>query len=106
METLSLAKFLHGVIHPSRQDLITAVFDSIFVYAGVCNVKKLIKDKQVKGFDWRNMCLYLAWNFWSTFVIYPAAQMHLANVVNFVYMLTQVTWLVLLVKYNRQASQK
>jgi hypothetical protein len=102
MEALNISEFLHALTNPSRQDLITAIFDLIFVCSGISNVKRLIKDKQVKGFDWRNMCLYLAWNIWSTFVIYPAAQMHLANVVNFVYMLTQVTWLVLLVRYNRR----
>jgi hypothetical protein len=95
-----IAEWVQHMLHPSRTDLITAIFDTIFVCAGIENLRKLIKDKEVKGFDWKNMCLFLGWNVWSTFVVYPSASFYLANVINFIYMLTQITWLTLFFKYR------
>lgn len=95
--------------HLTREDLVTSVFDAIFVYSGVSNVRQLVRDKQVKGFDWRNMALYALWNIWTIFVIYPHAALYLANVINSFYLLTQIVWLTLYVRYRRskrfQSSQ-
>lgn len=101
MSTLASSELLHLLTHPSQQDLITSAFDLVFVYSGIQNVKMLVKDKQVKGFDWRNMCLYASWNIWTLFVIYPSASLYLANAINFIYLSTQLAWLVLFVKYRR-----
>ena len=38
-------------LNPSNADLITSAFNIIFVYSNYLNLKTLIKDKTVKGFD-------------------------------------------------------
>lgn len=97
---MTFSELFQHIIPPTQQDLITSIFDFIFVCSEIQNLRVLIKDKQVKGFDWRNMCLYSAWNIWTIFVIYPNASIYLANVINILYLLTQIVWLSLFAKYK------
>jgi hypothetical protein len=95
-------EFLEHILYPNQKDIVTCCFDLIFVYSGVQNVLCLLRDKVVKGFDWRNMCLYVLWNIWSVFVIYPDAGLYLALVVNTLYLITQLVWLALFSHYYRR----
>jgi len=99
---MTIVEFINTIIHPTKQDLVTSAFDTIFVYSGIQNLRVLIRDKEVKGFDWKNMCLYALWNLWTIFVIYPEASLYLANMINFFYLLTQIIWLILFIKYSKE----
>ena len=91
---------LEYFLNPSNADLITSAFNIIFVYSNYLNLKTLIKDKTVKGFDWRNMILYFAWNIWSTCIIYPDAKLYIANIFNMIILLLQLTWIILYLHYR------
>ena len=97
--------FLFSLFHPTQEDLVTAAFDVIFLFSGFNNLRSLYRDKEVKGFDWRNMVLYFLWNMWSIFIIYPKASLYLANLINCLYALTQVVWLSMYCYYRHESEQ-
>lgn len=100
---MTIWEFIKACLNPSVEDLITTCFDAVFVYTGLANIHCLVRDKEVKGFDWKNMVLYVLWNLWSTLVIYPQANLYLANVMNVIYLTTQIIWIILYFKYKRQS---
>lgn len=89
----------------SNNDLITCGFDLMFFYSGIQNIRALYRDKIVKGFDWRNMILFVSFNVWSIFVIYPSANLILANVLNVAFLCTQLTWIGMYLYYRKEISK-
>lgn len=85
----------------SKDDFVTCIFDLIFVIAAFKNIQAILRDKQLKGFDWRNVVLYIAWNLWSISVIYPAANLYWANFLNMVLVFIQASWISLVLYYKK-----
>lgn len=85
----------------SPEDFFTCIFDLVFLYFGYQNNKALYRDKEVKGFDWRNVLLAVLWNIWSIVIIYPSAGLYYANVINMIYVITQVVWILMAWHYRR-----
>ncbi len=51
-------------------DLINAVFEGLGGFIILLNVKRIRKDKMVRGFDWRVMAFFTLWGLWNLFY-YP-----------------------------------
>lgn len=86
----------------SGADYFTSFFVLIFVLMQISNIKAILKDKDIKGFDYRSMLLYIAWNAWSLFYIYPASDLYLASVVTFILLVLQIVWFYLAVKIKKK----
>ena len=86
----------------SNADYFTSFFDLIFVLMQISNIKTILKDKDVKGFDYRSMLLYIAWNAWSLFYIYPTSGLYLASIITFILLVLQIVWFYLAVKIKKE----
>lgn len=86
-------EFLAALLHTNQNDIYTSLFELVFLWTGIVNLKTIIRDKQVTGFDWRMMILYVAWNIWSIIAIYPPAALWYASALTALYILTQLVWI-------------
>lgn len=86
----------------SKEDLITSIFDLIFLLTQIWIIRILLKDKVVKGFDPKSMILFIGWNIWSLLYIYPAANLFIASIITGILILSQLVWFLLAVTLNKK----
>lgn len=51
-------------------DLINALFESAGGLFILLNIRRILRDKMVRGFDWRVMAFFTVWGYWNIFY-YP-----------------------------------
>ena len=83
------------------EDLVTSLFDICFLLASYRNIVKLKQDKALMGFDYRNFYFYISYSVWQSVVIYPNANLYLANVINICYIVSAAYYIYLLHKYKK-----
>jgi hypothetical protein len=65
------------------------------------NVRQLIKDKQVKGVSWPATAFFTAWGLWNL-IYYPHLGQWFSTIGGVALVVTNLTWLGLLYRYNRR----
>ncbi len=96
--------FLLSLPVAKKIDIVTAIFDIIFVYNGFVNIMKLYRDKDVRGVSLSYWMLCIAWNAWSTFVVYPTANLLMAQYLCGVLMLQYTAWLAMAFYYRQRSK--
>ncbi len=51
-------------------DLANAVFETAGGFFMYLNIRRLLRDKLVRGVDWRTMAFFTSWGYWNLFY-YP-----------------------------------
>lgn len=63
------------------------------------NVKRIMRDKQVRGIDWRITTFFAVWGLWNLFY-YPSLDQWLSFTGGVVMTTANTVWLVLAIKYR------
>lgn len=94
--------FLLSLPLDTKIDIVTAIFDIFFVYNGFVNIKKLYKDRDVRGVSLSYWMLCILWNAWSTFVLCPKASLLIAQYLCGILMLQYTVWLTMAFYYRQR----
>ncbi len=83
-------------------DIVNGLFEVLGGLTTALNIRALMRDKEVKGVDWRLTFFYTAWGLWNLFY-YP----HLGQWASFaggvVIVAGNAVWLALVIHYRRRA---
>ena len=82
----------------SLPDLANAIFEGLGAFVIFLNVKRILKDKQVKGFDWRVMLFFTLWGYWNLYY-YPHLDQWLSFTAGLGIVVSNTIYTVLLVYY-------
>lgn len=84
-------------------DVINGAFELLGGLTTGLNIRALMRDKQVRGVDWRLTFFYTAWGLWNLFY-YP----HLGQWASFaggvVIVAGNLVWLALVIHYRRRSA--
>lgn len=94
---------------PALPDLANAAFEVGGGLIIILNIKRILRDKRVMGFDWRVMAFFTVWGYWNLFY-YPHLDQWLSFFAGLGIVVTNTIYTVLLVYYvmieRRQPWQK
>jgi len=82
-------------------DTVNGGFEAI---GGICiwlNVKRLMRDKSVRGVDWRVTAFFWAWGIWNLF-FYPSLNQWASFTGGLVIVAGNFAWLWLAIKYRER----
>lgn len=81
-------------------DLLNALFEFGGALIILLNVKAILRDKLVRGFDWRVLAFFTAWGAWNLFY-YPHLDQILSTIAASALFVINTIYLVLVLKYRR-----
>lgn len=84
-------------------DLVNGVFESVGALAIWQNVRRLRRDKAVKGIDWRVTLFFASWGVWNLFY-YPALAQWFSLAGGLAICAGNVVWLILALKYRARGA--
>ena len=82
-------------------DYVNALFEGLGGFIILLNVKRILKDKMVRGYDWRVMGFFALWGFWNLFY-YPHLGQWWSFAAGLWIAVSQVTYLTLMIYYIRR----
>jgi hypothetical protein len=82
-------------------DLINGLFELLGGFALWDNVKRIRKDKQVRGVNWKVTLFFTAWGFWNLFY-YPHLDQWLSFVGGLNIFTANFVWLVFAMRYRHE----
>ncbi len=80
-------------------DAIKGIFEALGGLAIWQNCRRLLRDKQVRGVDWRVTFLMTAWGFWNLYY-YPALGQWASFVGGLVIVSGNFVWVALAIRYR------
>lgn len=80
-------------------DITNSVFESCGAICTWLNVRKLLKDKLVRGVDWRLWIFYTLWGLWNI-LFYPINGFWFSWAAGIVLAMGSVIWVILAYKYR------
>lgn len=84
----------------SAPDLINGGFELIAAFAQAVNVRQLLRDRQVRGVDWRVTAFFTSWGLWNLFY-YPHLDQWLSFVGGLALVLVNAVWVAMALRYER-----
>lgn len=82
-------------------DLVNGVFEFCGAAALTMNVKRILRDKQVRGMHWASTIFFTAWSLWNLFY-YPALNQWISFAGGCAIALANSTWLALVFIYRKR----
>ena len=82
----------------SLPDLANAAFEAFGGLVIILNIKRILRDKRVMGFDWRVMTFFTAWSYWNLYY-YPHLDQWLSFTAGLGIVVTNTVYTVLMVYY-------
>ncbi len=82
-------------------DLINAAFEGLGTFFVYLNIRRIQRDKIVRGVDWRVMAFFTTWGFWNIFY-YPHLGQWSSFVAGISLVIVNVMYLSLMLYYVRQ----
>ena len=79
-------------------DLVNAVFEVGGGAIIILNIKRIMRDKKVRGFDWRVMAFFTLWSYWNLYY-YPQLDQWLSFFAGLGIVVTNTIYTVLMVYY-------
>ena len=81
-------------------DIINSLFELSTSIIALINIYRIIKDKKVRGVEWRSWIFYTIWSFWACY--YYVDINHIFSFVAAISVATcNVWWLTLSIKYRK-----
>lgn len=81
-------------------DVINGSFELLGGLVIFQNVRRLLKDKQIRGVDWKVTAFFTAWGFWNLYY-YPHLEQWFSFAGGVLIVLANVVWLALAIHYRR-----
>jgi len=81
-------------------DGINGLFELLGALLIWMNVYRILRDKMVRGVDWRVTFFFAAWGFWNLYY-YPSLHQWLSTAGGVVMVIANVVWVVLAMKYRK-----
>ena len=85
----------------SLADIVNGAFEVAGGLAVVQNCRRLTRDKQVRGIDWRVTGFFTVWGLWNLY-FYPSLHQWFSFAGGVVIVLGNFWWLSLAVRYRRR----
>ena len=82
-------------------DLVNGLFELLGGFALWDNVKRIRKDKQVRGVNWRVTLFFTSWGFWNLFY-YPSLDQWLSFAGGLNIVAANFVWLFYAVRYRNE----
>lgn len=82
-------------------DLANATFEGAASFFILLNVRRILRDKLVRGTDWRVMAFFAAWGYWNLFY-YPYLGQWLSFAAGLGTVVTDTAYLALMIYYVRK----
>jgi len=83
-----------------KNDLINGFFELFSALLIFINVKKLYKDKQVRGVSWQVFIFFTLWGYWNLYY-YPTLDQWLSFTGGVVITIANTAWIWLAIKYRK-----
>ena len=83
-------------------DVVNGAFEVIGGAAVVQNCRRLVRDQQVRGIDWRVTGFFTSWGVWNTLWYYPSLQQWFSFAGGLVIVLGHLWWLALAIRYRKR----
>lgn len=84
-------------------DVINGFFEFCGALALAVNVRKLYKDKMVKGVHWASTIFFTSWSAWNLFY-YPSLHQWVSFAGGCCIVVANTTWLLLVVYYRKEVK--
>lgn len=81
-------------------DLINAAFEGVGGFVILLNVRRILKDRLVRGTDWRVMAFFWSWGLWNLYY-YPALDQMLSFYAGIGIVLANAWYLYLMLYYTK-----
>ena len=88
------------MITTAQAELVNIGFEVFCAAVAWFNVFKIFKDKQVSGIFWQSWIIFVAWRYWDFFYMYPALQMHIAQMLTLGSAIGQTVWTVAAIYFS------
>jgi hypothetical protein len=86
-------------------DLVNGAFEACGALVILLSVRRLLRDREVRGFDWRTTAFFSAWGLWNLFY-YPSLDQWASFAGGVAIVLANTAWLCLLARYAWLARRK
>lgn len=86
-------------------DAINCAFEMAAGATQTLNCRRLVRDRIVKGVDWRATAFFALWGFWNLFY-YPHLTQWLSFIGGVMVTTANVTWVVLALRYGAHNDPK
>lgn len=80
-------------------DLVNGIFETLGAVAIWANVRRIVRDKMVRGIDWRVTLFFSAWGYWNLFY-YPALNQWFSFAGGLALVAGNTVWVALAIKYR------
>ena len=85
-------------------DLINGSFEFIAGLATWINIKQIIKDKQLKGYNLKVFIFFTIWGFWNLYY-YPSLNQWISFIGGISIMIANTIWIILAIYYKKHNNQ-
>lgn len=82
-------------------DLINGLFEIISGLLSFINIKKLLKDKQLKGISWIPVIFFTLWGLWNLYY-YPSLNQILSLIGGMFILSSNLVWLILVFYFHKK----
>ena len=89
----------------SWQDVINGLYELFGAPFIVLSILRLLKDKAVKGVDWRAVAFFSTWSMWNLYY-YPHLEQWASFFGGILIAIVQLIWLVLMIYYIRKEKRE
>lgn len=85
-------------------DIINGLFEFAGAWALSLNVRKLWKEKIVRGVHWSSVCFFSSWGAWNI-IYYPHLEQWFSFIGGVALVLVNATWLIQILYYNHKENE-
>jgi hypothetical protein len=82
-------------------DAINAAFELVGAFLNWTNVRRLMRDKKVRGVYWPAWAFFALWGWWNLLYYGPFLGQWLSGAAGIIMVIANTTWVVLAIKYRR-----
>lgn len=84
-----------------KMDFINGSFELIGGILCCLNVRRLLRDKQVKGVYWPAQAFFASWGFWNL-AYYPSLHQWVSFAGGLLLVISNTTWVILAIYYRKR----
>ena len=86
-------------LYIDHNDVANAAFEFGGAFAKALDIKRLMRDKEVRGLHWISILFFVSWGVWNCY-FYPNLHQPISTIGGIALATTNMLWLTLLLYYN------